>query len=93
VSDTDETAASDQAMTTVTSSITVQTLAAMAQRRFGSLVKAVVDIGRGIMVVDAEMHADEEALLLDGGSLQADLWASTWTQIASVPRTSSSSIR
>jgi hypothetical protein len=74
VSDTDETAASDQAMTTVTSSITVQTLAAMAQRRFGSLVKAVVDIGRGIMVIDAEMHADEEALLLDGGSLQADLW-------------------
>ena len=42
--------------------------------RFGDLVKAVVDIARGVMVLDAEMHADEEALLLEEGSRQADLW-------------------
>lgn len=38
------------------------------------MVKAVVDVGRGIMAVDAELHSDEEAALLDDGSRQADLW-------------------
>lgn len=41
---------------------------------FGNLVKGVVDIEKKIMVVDAEMHADEEAELLEKGSKQADLW-------------------
>ncbi|MDH7512954.1 MAG: DUF5674 family protein [Clostridiales bacterium] len=47
---------------------------AMARDRFGDLVKAVVDVTRGIMAVDGELHADEEALLLSRGSRQADLW-------------------
>jgi hypothetical protein len=46
----------------------------MAEDRFGNLVKAVVDIERGLMAVDGELHADEEALLLENGSRQADLW-------------------
>ena len=46
----------------------------MAAGMFGDLVKGVVDIGREIMIVDAELHADEEALLLENGSEQADLW-------------------
>lgn len=46
----------------------------MAPRMFGNLVKAVVDIERGIMAVDAEMHADEEQMLLENGSEQKDLW-------------------
>ncbi len=46
----------------------------MATDRFGDLVKAVVDLGRRIMVVDAELHADEEAELLAGGSQQGNLW-------------------
>ena len=42
---------------------------------FGSLVKAVVDIEKGIMVVDATMHADEEFFLLEQeGSKQEHLW-------------------
>lgn len=40
----------------------------------GGLVKAVVDIKKGVMVVDAPMHADEEKELLDMGSHQDDLW-------------------
>jgi len=32
------------------------------------LVKAVVDIEKEIMVVAAELHADEEELLLEPGS-------------------------
>jgi hypothetical protein len=49
-------------------------LRTMAEERFGDLVKAVVDVERGIMAVSAELHADEEAALLDDGSSQADLW-------------------
>jgi len=41
---------------------------------FGGLVKAVVDIKKEEMVVDADMHADEEKYLLDKGSKQDDLW-------------------
>jgi len=49
-------------------------LVTMAQARFGDMVKAVVDISRGVMAVGGELHADEEALLLEDGSRQADLW-------------------
>ena len=46
----------------------------MAEGRFGNLVKAVVDVERKIMALDGELHADEEALLLENGSLQENLW-------------------
>ena len=45
-----------------------------AQEQFGDLVKAVVDIQRSIMIIGAELHSDEEALLLEQGSEQQDLW-------------------
>jgi hypothetical protein len=61
-------------MKLVETSITPADLRAMAEGRFGDLVKAVVDVRKGIMVVDGELHSDEEALLLEGGSEQADLW-------------------
>jgi len=54
--------------------IAVSLLAQMADRMFGELVKAVVDVELGIMAIDAEMHSDEEALLLGEGSRQAGLW-------------------
>ncbi len=46
----------------------------MSEKMFDGLVKAVVDIKRVIMVVDAEMHADQEEFLLQQGSEQKDLW-------------------
>jgi hypothetical protein len=49
-------------------------LTEIAKERFGDLVKAVVDIKRRVMVIGADLHSDEEALLLEQGSLQADLW-------------------
>lgn len=49
-------------------------LRALAATRFGDLVKAVADLGRALVLVDAEMHADLEAELLAGGSHQQDLW-------------------
>ena len=54
--------------------IPLQDLARMAQTGFGNLIKAVVDVEQRIMAVDGELHADEEALLLERGSRQADLW-------------------
>lgn len=46
----------------------------IAVQRFGDLVKAVVDIEQGIMAVGGELHSDEEAFLLEQGSLQGNLW-------------------
>jgi len=46
----------------------------MASEMFGDLVKAVVDIEKEVMAVDGELHSDEEALLLEKGSNQKDLW-------------------
>lgn len=54
--------------------ITLGELRELADERFGDMVKAVVDIERGIMAVGEGMHADEEAGLLDDGSLQSVLW-------------------
>ena len=61
-------------MKIIKDSINIEELREMAPRIFGNLVKAVVDIEKGIMAVDAEMHADEEYLLLENGSQQKDLW-------------------
>jgi hypothetical protein len=49
-------------------------LKVLAESRFGDMVKAVVDIERGVMAVSGELHSDEEALLLEAGSKQTDLW-------------------
>ena len=46
----------------------------MADGSFGDMVKAVVDISRGLLAVNADLHADLEALLLENGSAQHDLW-------------------
>jgi hypothetical protein len=46
----------------------------MAQGKFGNAVKAVVDLERRIMALDGDLHADEEALLLENGSNNANLW-------------------
>jgi hypothetical protein len=61
-------------MRIVAGTITVAELSSMAESTFGDLVKAVADVGRGQLAVDAGMHSDLEALLLDAGSRQADLW-------------------
>jgi hypothetical protein len=54
--------------------VRLERLRALAEGLFGDLVKAVVDVDRGIMAIAGELHADEEAVLLDDGSVQASLW-------------------
>jgi len=54
--------------------VTLEELRRLAADQFGDFVKAVVDVGRGVMAIGGELHADEEATLLDEGARQADLW-------------------
>ena len=61
-------------MKIVTDTITIDEIKKMAADMFGDMVKAVVDVERGIVAVDAELHSDLEALLLDDGSKQKNLW-------------------
>ncbi len=42
--------------------------------QFTEMMKIVVDVARGIIAIDADMHADLEELLLQDGSMQSDLW-------------------
>jgi hypothetical protein len=62
-------------MEIVRDKIALSALQEMSKKMFGGLVKAVVDIKKEIMVVDAPLHADQEYFLLDDQeSQQEDLW-------------------
>jgi hypothetical protein len=61
-------------MEIIRESIGLDRLRVVAQERFGDLIKAVVDVERGMMAVSAELHSDEEAALLDDGSRHDALW-------------------
>ena len=58
----------------VDNSISLADLKELAKQRFGDMVKGVVDVEKSVMAVGGELHADEEALLLEQGSKQDDLW-------------------
>ncbi|MBN2453238.1 MAG: hypothetical protein JXB40_03115 [Candidatus Omnitrophica bacterium] len=53
---------------------TMDELKQMAAGTFGDMVKAVVDVDRELVAVDAELHSDLEALLLENGSRQKNIW-------------------
>ena len=61
-------------MKIVENKITNDELKAMAPNYFGDMVKAVADINKEILCVDAELHSDMEQYLLSVGSRQSDLW-------------------
>jgi hypothetical protein len=50
----------------------------LVERDFEDMVKYVVDVARGVAAVGGDLHADEEALLLDNGSRQEDLWGANY---------------
>lgn len=58
----------------LTRPITKEELEGIAREQFGDFVKAVVDIAKGVVAIGGELHADAEALLLERGSRQEDLW-------------------
>lgn len=61
-------------MEIIKTTLALKELKEMAANTFGNLVKAVVDVDRQLLAVDAELHSDLEALLLENGSKQKSLW-------------------
>ena len=61
-------------MKIITTALSLNDLRKMAAGTFGDIVKAVVDIDRALVAVDAELHSDLEACLLQEGSHQRNLW-------------------
>ncbi len=54
--------------------ISLDELKSVAKEWYGDMVKAVADVERGVIAVGGELHSDEEAVLLDDGSNQRELW-------------------
>jgi hypothetical protein len=54
--------------------ITAQQLQQLAEENYGTMIKGVVDLERQVVALGGELHADAEALLLENGSSQKDLW-------------------
>lgn len=54
--------------------VSLEDLRSLARTRFGDMVKGVVDLERRLMLLDADLHADQEAELLAEGSRQRHLW-------------------
>jgi hypothetical protein len=64
----------DSAPRIIRDPIPLATVQELAQCGFGDMVKASIDIGRGLMAIGGELHSDEEALLLEDGARQSDVW-------------------
>lgn len=54
--------------------ISTRQLHEAGEELYGDMVKAVVDVKKAIMAVGGELHADEEAFLLERNSRQENLW-------------------
>jgi hypothetical protein len=61
-------------MKIVDKKITIGELKETALGTFGNVVKAVVDVEKELIALDAELHSDLEALLLESGSKQKNIW-------------------
>ncbi len=61
-------------MEIITKILSIDDLKQMADAMFGNLVKAVVDVDKELIAIDAELHSDLEALLIKEGSSQKNLW-------------------
>lgn len=60
--------------TLVREPISTQQLRDAGEELYGDMVKAVVDVEKEVMAVGAELHADEEAFLIEQNSRQDNLW-------------------
>lgn len=45
-----------------------------AANTFGDMIKCVADVEKGLLAIDADLHADLERMLLENGSEQSSLW-------------------
>lgn len=61
-------------MIIVETSLPIQAIKENHNDFFNSMVKIVIDIEKELIALNAELHADLEALLLEQGSNQKHLW-------------------
>lgn len=61
-------------MQILTEKISREQLKELASNTFVDMIKCVADVNRGLLTVDAELHADLESMLLENGSEQENLW-------------------
>lgn len=61
-------------MRILTEKISREQLKELAANTFVDMIKCVADVNRGLLAVDAELHADLEFMLLEQGSEQEFLW-------------------
>ncbi len=61
-------------MKLITEPLSLEELWNNREVKFEDMMKMVVDVGQEIIGADAELHADLEALLLENGSQQRDIW-------------------
>ncbi|HDP69970.1 MAG TPA: hypothetical protein ENN38_04060 [Actinobacteria bacterium] len=54
--------------------ISINKIKEIAANQFGEMVKFVVDVEKEIIAIGGDLHADEEAILIENGSNQNDLW-------------------
>lgn len=59
---------------TIDNKISLKDLQDLADKGFGDMVKAVVDIEKHQMTIGGELHSDEETILLETGSQQKNIW-------------------
>jgi len=60
-------------MKILNSIITIAELKEIANNTFGDMVKAVIDVKKKLVTIDAELHSNLEALFLENGSILNDL--------------------
>ncbi len=58
----------------VQTTIKKEELEHLAKEIFGNMVKGVINVQDGILAFGGEMHSDIEAVLLENGARQEDLW-------------------
>ena len=54
--------------------VTIEQLKLLCERWFGDMVKVVVDVQKEMLGIGGDLHADAEAMLMERGSNQKDLW-------------------
>lgn len=47
-------------------------------KTLGDYIKVAVDVSKGVLAGGGVMHADCEAVLLEEGSQQANIWGANW---------------
>jgi hypothetical protein len=55
-----------------------ETIQRLAREEFENMVKFVVDLDRRVICAGGGLHSDEEAMLLEQGSSQSDLWGANF---------------